>query len=102
MVWASAAPLPSGRKRIQGGDMAWLVQRVEGVNTSSGLDTAEAALVHLVDGEETYRITVELSGSAGAAGQALDPHAVVAPYLNDPQPPRHLIVTTAGVQPVAD
>ena len=50
-------------------------------------------------GDDERRITVELSGSAARSGHAFNPRDAVGGYLDDEDPPRHLIVTTDGVYP---
>jgi hypothetical protein len=75
--------------------MAWSVNRVESVNTSSDRDTTEAALVYLERDEETARVTVELSGTAGEA--AFDAQAAIRPYLDEDEVPKHLIVGSDGL-----
>jgi hypothetical protein len=81
--------------------MAWRVNFTQHVNTSSDRDTTEAELVHLEhhDGDETYRITVELSRTAAALGIPLNGEEAVREYLDEEAPPTLLIVTSEGVRP---
>jgi hypothetical protein len=80
--------------------VTWSIADTQQVNTSPGRDTTSAKLVHLERGEgETYRITVELSGTASAIGIGLDAREAVQDYLNEDAPPRLLIVTSEGVRP---
>lgn len=63
--------------------MAWQIERIDETNTSRDRDTVEAALVHLRRGDQTYRVTVELAGSAAAAHIWLDAYGTVRHYLED-------------------
>jgi hypothetical protein len=82
--------------------MAWRIVETHSVATSSDRDTVKAHLVTIERDGEERRVMVELAGPAAASGRTLDAPgawAVVQEYLGVDDPPRHLIVTSAGVQP---
>lgn len=56
-------------------------------------------LVEVRRGHETRRITLETTRSAAAAGIRLEPGAAVSRYLDDEEPPGHLLVAAEGVYP---
>jgi N-methylhydantoinase B/oxoprolinase/acetone carboxylase alpha subunit len=79
--------------------MAWRVVDVHGADTSADRDTVEAALVSIERDGEERRIYVEFAGTAKAAGRSFNARTAVHDYLDDEDPPKHLIVTTTGVYP---
>jgi hypothetical protein len=69
---------------------------------------AETGYVEISNGNETRRITVDLSGPAAASGLTFNPRGgvyfklddAVKAYLDSTDPPSHLIVTPFGVEVV--
>lgn len=78
--------------------MSWNVAGVHDAETSPDRDTVAAAHVEIRRDDEERSIYVEFAGTAAAAGRTFDPRTAVREYLGDDDPPRHLIVTSTGVQ----
>jgi hypothetical protein len=79
--------------------VTWRIAHVERANASPDRDTTDAALVHVKRGSQTRQITVELAAAAVTSGQSLDARKAVREYLDDDEPPLHLIVSSDGVFP---
>jgi hypothetical protein len=79
--------------------MAWDVANIRDAETSPDRDTVAAAFVMVTRGDEERNDYVEFAGTAAAAGRSFDPRSAVRDYLEDDEPPRHLIVTTTGSYP---
>jgi hypothetical protein len=82
--------------------MTWRVIETHSVGTSPDRDTVAAYLVTIERDGEQRRVMVELAGTAAIAGRTLDAPVAwdaVRDYLEDDDPPTHLIVTSAGIQP---
>jgi hypothetical protein len=82
--------------------VTWRIVETHSVETSSDRDTVAAHLVTIERDDEQRRVMVELAGTAAVSGGTLDaPDAwvVVQEYLEDDDPPGHLIVTSTGAQP---
>lgn len=87
------------RQTTRGGVVMWRVVSVRSVEPSAGRDAVAAAVVEIKQGEDERRVTAELSGSASAAGLALNARDAVSRFLGDENPPARVIVTETGIGP---
>ena len=78
--------------------VSWAIVTVEGAEPTPDLGTVEAAVVVLERDSDLGQVRIELTETAASSGVELDPVRHVHPYLFDDKPPRHLLVTTDGVE----
>jgi hypothetical protein len=80
--------------------VSWAIVTVETAEPTPALGTVEAAVVVLERDSDLGQVRIELTETAASCGVELDAAGHVHPYLLEEKPPRHLLVTTDGVEVV--